>query len=203
MSLCAVMAIAVLLVSGCATKPIATTTDKTAAGIYTDKDSPHRAAAVMEFYKRTDQSISHNSDLALAAASEVTNILRGIRVNVVFPSAVPGEFTARGNIDMVKEGVRISKEEKKDLVLFLDVQIRKRGRTEEDGRKILVSIDAWTVDAKKKKLILQLSREGSRAMEPGARLADVETAVRETVINTAKEIGSEIGRLLNDYLPAA
>ena len=104
---------------------------------------------------------------------------------------------------MVKEGIRISKEEKKDIVLFLDVQIRKRGRTEEDDRKILVSIDAWTVDAKKKKLVLQISKEGSRAMQPGARLADVEAAVRETVIDTAREVGKEISRLLGDYLQAA
>ncbi|MBI5187446.1 MAG: hypothetical protein HZA01_17205 [Nitrospinae bacterium] len=203
MSLCAA-AIAALLASGCASKhPIATATDKTAAGIYTDKDSFDRAAAVMEFYKRTNQSLSHNSDLALAVGGEITNALREILINVAYPSVVASEFTARGEIDMINEGVRVSKREKRNIVLFLDIQVRKRGKTGEGDKNVNVSIDSWAIDAKKKKIIAKLSKEGYREMGPDARLADVDLAVRETLIDTAREIGREISRLLNDYLPAA
>lgn len=205
MSLC-VVAIAVLLASGCATKPappVATTTDTEKSGVYSDKEGGYKTTAVMEFYKRTTMSVSHDSGLALAVGSEVSNILRNFRINIAYPSVVTSEFTSRGEIDMVNEGVRVAKVEKKDLVLFLDVQVRKRGKTGEAGRNINVSIDSWAVDARNKKLVLRLSREGSRVMESGARLSDMDQAVRETLIETARDMGEEVGRLLQDYLSAA
>lgn len=201
-SLCAAL-IAVFLASGCATKaPVKTETGVETGGVYSDKDTGYKTTAVMEFYKRTNMSVSHNSSLALAVGSEVSNALREFRINIAYPSVVNSEFTSRGEIDMVNEGVRVAKMEKRDLVLFLDVQVQKRGRTGEGDRNINVSIDSWAVDARNKKLVLRLSKVGSRVMETGANLADVEKGIRETLIDKAREMGEEVGKLLEAYLAA-
>lgn len=197
-----VLSITVFVISGCATTQEKTKADDKSAGVYTGQDTRYKTTAVMEFYKKTNNSISHSSDLAMVVGSEISNALKEINVNIAFPSVVFSEFTARGEINMINEGVRIAKQEKKDLVLFLDVQTSKRGKINNKKKLVDVSISAWIIDAKQKKIVFKLSEKGSKTLKKDAGKSDMDNAVRETLIDTANVIGKEISRLLSDYLSA-
>lgn len=198
-----VLSITVFVISGCAGTQVKTKADDTSGGIYTGEDTRYKVTALMEFYKRTNKSISHNSDLAMVVGSEISNALKDINVNIAFPSVVASEFTSRGEINMIREGVRIARLENKDLVLFLDVQINKRGRASGGKRLVEVSIDAWAIDVKQEKIIFKLSKKGDKTLRQDAGKSAIDRAVREAAIETANELGTETSRLLSRYLSVA
>ena len=193
---------ALFMFSACASQPKSTVkADSTV--IYADEDSGYKATVVMEFFKKTNKSITHNSELAVVVGGKISNALKDINVNIDYPSVVTSEFTSRGDIDMIKEGVLVAKREKKNLVFFMDVQIYKRMKTLDGDRIINVSIDSWLVDASKKKLVFRLLKKGSKVVGSDASLAEVDDAVRGALIYAANALGKETSRLLKDYLSAA
>ena len=193
---------ALFMFSACSSQPKPTVkADSTV--IYADEDSGYKATAVMEFFKKTNKSITHNSELAVVVGGKISNALKDINVNIDYPSVVTSEFTSRGDIDMIKEGVLVAKREKKNLVFFMDVQIHKRMKTLAGDRIINASINSWLVDASKKKLVFRLLKKGSKVVGSDASLAEVDDAVREALIYAANALGEETSRLLKDYLSAA
>ena len=193
---------ALFMFSACASQPKSTVkADSTV--IYADEDSGYKATVVMEFFKKTNKSITHNSELAVVVGGKISNALKDINVNIDYPSVVTSEFTSRGDIDMIKEGALVAKREKKNLVFFMDVQIHKRMETLDGDRIINTSINSWLVDASKKKLVFRILKKGSKVVGSDASLAEVDDAVREAVIYAANALGEETSRLLKDYLSAA
>ena len=193
---------ALFMFSACASQPKSTVkADSTV--IYADEDSGYKATAVMEFFKKTNKSITHNSELAVVVGGKISNALKDINVNIDYPSVVTSEFTSRGDIDMIKEGALVAKREKKNLVFFMDVQIHKRMETLDGDRIINASINSWLVDASKKKLGFRLLKKGSKVVGSDASLAEVDDAVRGALIYAANALGEETSRLLKDYLSVA
>ena len=193
---------ALFVFSACASQPKSTVkADSTV--IYADEGSGYKATVVMEFFKKTNKSITHNSELAVVVGGKISNALKDINVNIDYPSVVTSEFTSRGDIDMIKEGALLAKREKKNLVFFMDVQIHKRMKNLAGDRIINASINSWLVDASKKKLVFRLLKKGSKVVGSDASLAEVDDAVREALIYAANALGEETNRLLKDYLSAA
>ncbi len=193
---------ALFMFSACASQPKSTVkADSTV--IYADEDSGYKATVVMEFFKKTNKSITHNSELAVVVGGKISNALKDINVNIDYPSVVTSEFTSRGDIDMIKEGALVAKREKKNLVFFMDVQIHKRMETLDGDRIINTSINSWLVDASKKKLVFRILKKGSKVVGSDASLAEVDDAVRGALIYAANALGEETSRLLKDYLSAA
>ena len=193
---------ALFMFSACASQPKSTVkADSTV--IYADEDSGYKATVVMEFFKKTNKSITHNSELAVVVGGKISNALKDINVNIDYPSVVTSEFTSRGDIDMIKEGALVAKREKKNLVFFMDVQIHKRMETLDGDRIINTSINSWLVDASKKKLVFRILKKGSKVVGSDASLAEVDDAVRGALIYAANALGKETSRLLKDYLSAA
>ena len=193
---------ALFMFSACASQPKSTVkADSTV--IYADEDSGYKATVVMEFFKKTNKSITHNSELVVVVGGKISNALKDINVNIDYPSVVTSEFTSRGDIDMIKEGALVAKREKKNLVFFMDVQIHKRMKNLAGDRIINASINSWLVDASKKKLVFRLLKKGSKVVGSDASLAEVDDAVRGALIYAANALGEETSRLLKDYLSAA
>lgn len=191
--------VALVLLSACASQPD-TRVDPVAGGVYSGDDSEYTTTAVMEIFKKTNNSLSHNSELALAVGGVISNSLRDIEVNVAYPTTLENEFTSRGNIDMVREGVEVARKENKNYVLFLDIQTHKRRKTVDGDRVVNAIIDAWLVDAENKKLVFKLSQKGSKVVGEDARIAEVNDAIRELLLSASETLGKEASRLFDAYL---
>jgi hypothetical protein len=194
--------VALFMLSACASQPD-TRIDPTAGGVYSDSDSGYTTTAVMEIFKKTNNSLSHNAAMAVDVGGVISNALRSVKVNVAYPSFVDSEFKARGNIDMVKEGVAVARKENKNFVLFLDIQTHKRRKTVDGDRIANAIIDAWLVDAENEKLVFKLSQKGSKLVDEDARLTEINDSLRELLLSASEELGKEASRLFEAYLSAS
>ncbi len=164
------------------------------------QDPGYRTAAVLEVFKKTNSSLSHSSEWAVEAGNIVSKQLWDIGVNVLYPPVVTDEFTARGSINMVSEGMAVASRERRPFVLFLDIQTHKRNKAQNGNRILVARVDSWLVDANRGKLVFRHARQGSTEVHGDAGLAEVNGALRQLVMDVVNDFGVEASGLFDDYL---